>query len=77
MVSKYQEIYPPEMNRFVEVTDKTYTKNQMLLMESQILIVLHFRITAPTVLEFYELFIHNAGLGQMANEVRKKTDTVV
>ncbi len=46
----------------------------MLNMESQILIVLQFRLTSPTVLEFYELFIHRAGLGQMANEIRKKDE---
>ena len=46
----------------------------MLAMESQILIVLHFKITCPTILEFYELFINKAGLGQMQNEVRKKHD---
>jgi Cyclin, N-terminal domain len=27
---KYEEIYPPEVNEFVYITDDTYTKQQVL-----------------------------------------------
>lgn len=29
IASKYEEIYPPDVNEFVYITDDTYTKNQV------------------------------------------------
>lgn len=37
IASKYEEIYPPEVNEFVFVTDDSYTKKQVIDMEMQIL----------------------------------------
>lgn len=45
IASKYEELYPPEVQDFVYITDNTYTKNQILLMEKHILKV---RMTQPT-----------------------------
>ena len=33
IASKYEEIYPPDLRDFVYVTDKAYTKRQILKME--------------------------------------------
>ena len=63
MVSKYEEIYPPDMDKFVEVTDGAYNQSQLLRMETSIIETIGFRIAGPTVLEFYEAFCIKAGLG--------------
>jgi cyclin B len=57
IASKYEEIYPPELKDFVYVTDKAYTKKEILKMERTILTELSFDITYPTALRFLEIFI--------------------
>ncbi|KAI5703175.1 hypothetical protein M8J76_005751 [Diaphorina citri] len=52
VASKYEEIYPPEVNEFVYITDDTYTKKQLLKMETLILKVLNFDLNIPTVHSF-------------------------
>ncbi len=37
IASKYEEIYPPEVRDLVYITDRTYTRNQILTMESVML----------------------------------------
>lgn len=54
---KYEEIFPPELNEFVYVTDSTYTKRQLVQMEHVFLRVLAFRMTAPTANQFLRLFM--------------------
>lgn len=53
---KYEEIYPPELKDFVYITDRAYTKEDVLQMEFQILSVLQFDLTFPTALRFLERF---------------------
>ncbi|XP_017572625.1 cyclin-A1 [Pygocentrus nattereri] len=52
VAAKYEEIYPPEVEEFVYITDDTYTKKQLLRMEHLILKVLSFDMTAPTSHQF-------------------------
>lgn len=52
LASKYEEIYPPDMDEFVYITDDTYTKKQLLRMEHLLLKVLAFDLTVPTVHQF-------------------------
>jgi G2/mitotic-specific cyclin-B, other len=54
---KYEEIYPPELKDFVYITDKAYTKSDILLMEKEILNVLNFDITHPSTLRFLDVYI--------------------
>jgi len=54
---KYEEIYPPELKDFVYVTDKAYTKKEILKMEKMILLELGFDITYPSSLRFLDLFV--------------------
>ncbi len=44
IASKYEEIYPPEVRDFVYITDKTYSKEQILEMEYKILSCLSFEM---------------------------------
>ncbi|KFQ36517.1 Cyclin-A1, partial [Merops nubicus] len=52
LAAKYEEIYPPDVNEFVYITDDTYTKRQLLKMEQLLLKVLAFGLTAPTSNQF-------------------------
>ena len=45
IATKYEEIYPPDLRDFVYVTDKAYTKQEILQMEGNILRTLDFQIT--------------------------------
>lgn len=56
IASKYEEIYPPDVNEFVYITDDTYTKKQVLRMEHLILKVLSFDLSTPTSLAFISHF---------------------
>lgn len=47
-LSKYEEIFPPDVAEFVYITDDTYTKQQVLRMEHLILKVLNFHMNSPT-----------------------------
>ena len=56
LASKYEEIYPPELKDFVFLTDKAYTKDDMLQMEFYILSKLSFDLTFPTSFRFLERY---------------------
>jgi cyclin B len=52
---KYEEIYPPNVKEFVYVCDRTYTKEEILEMESRILLTIEFTLTHTSSLRFLEL----------------------
>ena len=52
---KSEEIYFPQQNKFIEVTDGAYTKEEMLIMENEILKQLNFNIIFPTSNDFYNI----------------------
>lgn len=56
IASKYEEIYAPEVKDFVYITDKAYTKEEILEMECSILTTLDFDLTAPSAYRFLERF---------------------
>ena len=62
IAAKYEEIYPPEVKDFVYITDKAYSKEEILKMEQTILLSLDFNITAPSAYRFLERFSKIAGL---------------
>jgi G2/mitotic-specific cyclin-B, other len=53
---KYEEIYAPEVRDFVYITDKAYTKEEILQMEFLMLSTLDFCICAPSSFRFLERF---------------------
>lgn len=60
IASKYEEIYPPYLYQFVEVTDDTYSGRQIRKMEQEILKALNFRISIPTIIYFLKrIFAYN------------------
>jgi cyclin B len=68
IASKYEEIYAPEVRDFVYITDKAYTREEILTMESSILSTLDFNICTPSSLRFLERFskLSNANTKQFS-----------
>lgn len=62
---KYEEILCPDLRDFVYITDKTYSKKEILLMEKEILILLGFNVTVPTSLSFFEIIALNFNFNQV------------
>lgn len=56
---KYEEIFFPDLKDFVYITDKSYSKNEILLMEREILNTLQFNVTIPSPLRFFEIIALN------------------
>lgn len=52
IAAKYEEIYGPEVADFVYISDRAYTKAEILSMEATILNRLHFCVTAPSARVF-------------------------
>jgi hypothetical protein len=60
IATKYEEIYPPYLSQFVEVTDETFSGKQIIQMEQEILRTLDFRISMPTITFFLrQIFAYN------------------
>lgn len=53
---KYEEIYPPESNDFVYITDNAYSKKELLDTEYKILKTLNFDLTFPSCFRYLERF---------------------
>lgn len=53
---KYEEIYAPEIKDFVYITDKAYTKEEILQMEGNILSVLEFSLTFTSSLIYLDRY---------------------
>lgn len=52
LAAKIEEMYPPELQEFVYITDDTYTKREILDMEMKILKTLGFQMGRPIPLQF-------------------------
>lgn len=61
IASKYEEIYAPHIDEFCYITDSTYTREEVLQMERQILDTLGFELTQPTVKAFLTRMLAETG----------------
>lgn len=61
IASKYEEIWAPEVRDFVYISDRAYSKEQILAMEKLILNTLKFDLTVPTTNTFLCRFLKAAG----------------
>ena len=61
---KSQEIYYPQLNEFIDITDGAYVKNELIEMEKKVLKVLNFNIVAPTANDFYNIITKAFGFDQ-------------
>lgn len=58
VASKYEEQFPPEVKDCVYITDRSYTRQEVLDMEFEIVIALDFKMTVPTAYPFLHRFLH-------------------
>jgi cyclin B len=58
--AKYEEIYPPELRDLVYITDRAYTKHEIVETESEIVKLLDFNLTVPTIHSFLCRFLKAA-----------------
>jgi hypothetical protein len=56
VASKFEEVYPPTVREFVDMTDGTYSYQEALMMEQKLLAALSFDLAAPTTRLFLEAF---------------------
>jgi len=61
IAAKYEEIYAPECNDFVHVSDGAYEKEQILETEQTVLNTLEFNLTCPSALHFLRRYSKAAG----------------
>ena len=59
--AKYEEIFAPAAKDFCFITDNTYSVQQLVDMEAQVLSVLHFEMTVPTCKTFLRRYLQAAG----------------
>lgn len=62
---KYEEILCPDIQDFVYVTDKAYSKQEILHAEYDILLTLNFDLTLPSPLRFFEIIALNFNFNQI------------
>ena len=55
IASKYEEIYPPKMHNYVDVTDNSYTLQELKDMEGRIIQSLGFNLTYTTALNILDV----------------------
>ena len=63
LASKYEEIWAPEVRDFVYISDKAYTREQIIEMEKDMLSELGFHLTVPAV-SFLEQIFQGCRSGQ-------------
>jgi cyclin A len=63
VAAKYEEIYPPTIDELVYISDNTYTRKDVVTMESILLTSLQFHLSAPTSWEFARGFCSSASIG--------------
>ncbi|KAG6478074.1 cyclin-A3-1-like isoform X2 [Zingiber officinale] len=56
IASKYEEITPPSVEDFCYITDNTYTKQEVVKMETDVLNFLKFELGSPTTKTFLRRF---------------------
>ncbi|GMJ15331.1 Cyclin A3;1 [Hibiscus trionum] len=70
IASKYEEINPPNVEDFCYITDNTYTKDEVVKMEADILKSLKFELGNPTVKTFLRRFTRVAQEDYKASSLR-------
>jgi len=65
IAAKYEEIYAPVVDDFVYISDNTYTREEVLTMESVVLNTLNFELSTISILKFLARFLKAARLDQL------------
>ncbi|KAM3230266.1 hypothetical protein ACQJBY_060828 [Aegilops geniculata] len=70
VAAKYEEIHVPKLDKFSDITDGTYTNQQVVKMEADILKYLNFQMGSPTVRTFLLRFLISCRGGNCASAKR-------
>ncbi|RDX89048.1 putative cyclin-A3-1, partial [Mucuna pruriens] len=70
VASKYEEINPPSVDQFCNITDNTYGKAEVVKMEADILKSLNFEMGNPTVNTFLRRFADVASENQNTSNLQ-------
>lgn len=57
LAAKYEEIYPPELRDIIVITDRAYSRQDVLDTEAEMLAELSFNLTVPTGHPFLQRFL--------------------
>lgn len=71
VASKFEEIFPPGVDDFVYISDNTFSRLQVIEMESLMLNSLEFDLTNPTVLTFLTRYTRIAGSDAVTTTLAK------
>lgn len=56
IAAKYEEIYPPKLGEFLQVSENKFSEQAVLKMEKEVLQSLEFKITIPSALRFLQRY---------------------
>ena len=70
IASKMNEIYLRRISDFSDITNKTYTEQEIKSMENDILKTLNFDLLVPSPLSFYEILIQKIGVSFDLNKFK-------
>jgi cyclin E len=62
MAAKIQEIYPPPINQFVDITDRSVSEEKVLAMEVEMLTKLNWNLCPVTVTAWLEVYLQTGAL---------------
>jgi hypothetical protein len=60
IASKFEDVHPPQVQDLVFLTDKTYSRDELVTMESTMLNALGFEICRPTAVHFLDRYLHRS-----------------
>lgn len=64
IAAKFEELCPPQINEFVYVTDRAYTKEEVIKMEVSMLTALEFKVCRPTAAHFLDRYVRINGCSE-------------
>ncbi len=73
IAAKYEEIYPPNVTEFSYITDNTYSREQLVTMEADVLRRLKYELTVPTAKFFLRRLLQ---VGQGAQSAARATSPI-
>lgn len=76
LAAKYEEIWAPEVNDFVHISDNAYTRSEVLNMEKNMLNTLKFNLTVPTPYVFIVRLLKAAASDKQEKTVAAQLEMV-
>lgn len=64
LASKYEDVYSPEVNDFVYISDKACTRGQIIAMEECILCAIGYNVSVPLPIDFLRYFSRIVGIAE-------------